>query len=338
MGEVIGLVITIVVAIFVLGIIGSSIRVVGQAHQGIVERLGRFHKVMHSGLNVLVPFTDRVRAMVDLREHVVDYPPQPVITKDNVTMQIDTVVYYQVTDVVKYVYEISNPHAAIETLTATTLRNIIGELDLDETLTSRDIVNSKLRVILDEATDKWGIKVNRVELKNIMPPRDIQDAMEKQMRAERERREAILRAEGEKQSAILTAEGRKQAIILDAEAARQREILAAEAEKQKRILEAEGQAEAILRVQNATAEGLKLIRAAGLSPQEYVMLQGIEGMKELGKSPASKLVIPTDASKLLGALPAVAEALGVGATGVTTVDAGADGAGDDSQPASTREA
>lgn len=304
-----GVVLSVIGIVFALSIIGSVIRVVRQSHQGVVERLGRFHKVMNSGLNFTVPFIDRVRATVDLREHVVDFPPQPVITKDNVTMQIDTVVYYQVTDVVKYIYEISDPAMAIENLTATTLRNIIGELDLDETLTSRDIVNTKLRAILDEATDKWGIKVNRVELKNIMPPRDIQDAMEKQMRAERERRESILRAEGEKQAAILTAEGRKQAVILDAEANRQREILAAEAEKQVRILEADGQAEAILRVQDATAEGLKLIRAAGLTPEQYVMLQGVDAMKSLGQSPSSKLVIPTEAAKLLGAIPALTEAM-----------------------------
>lgn len=305
-----GLVLVTFLVLFALIVIGSAIRVVRQSYQGVVERLGRYNKVMHSGLNFMVPFIDKVRAMIDLREQVVDFPPQPVITKDNVTMQIDTVVYYQVTDAVKYVYEISNPRSAIENLTATTLRNIIGELDLDETLTSRDIVNTKLRAILDEATDKWGIKVNRVELKNIMPPRDIQDAMEKQMRAERERRESILRAEGEKQAAILTAEGRKRAVILEAEANREKEILRAEAEKQRRILEADGQAEAILRVQNATAEGLKLIKVAGLTPEQYVMLQGIDAMKGLGQSPSSKLVIPTDASKLLGAIPAMVEAMG----------------------------
>ncbi len=284
-GSVIGLTLIPLLVIFILAIVGSAVKVVRQSTQMVVERLGRFHKVMDSGLNFMVPFIDRVRAVVDLREQVADFPPQPVITKDNVTMQIDTVV--------------------------TTLRNIIGELDLDETLTSRDIVNTKLRAILDEATDKWGIKVNRVELKNILPPRDIQDAMEKQMRAERERREAILRAEGEKAAEILTAEGRKQAIILDAEAQREKEILAAEAEKQVRILEAEGQAEAIVRVQQATAEGLRLVQSAGLTPELYVMLQGIDAMKGLGQSPSSKLVIPTDASKLLGALPAMAESLGL---------------------------
>ncbi|NLW18069.1 MAG: SPFH/Band 7/PHB domain protein [Firmicutes bacterium] len=310
-GSVIGLTLIPLLVIFILAIVGSAVKVVRQSTQMVVERLGRFHKVMDSGLNFMVPFIDRVRAVVDLREQVADFPPQPVITKDYVTMQIDTVVYFQVTDVVSFVYEISNPYSAIENLTATTLRNIIGELDLDETLTSRDIVNTKLRAILDEATDIWGIKVNRVELKNIMPPRDIQDAMEKQMRAERERREAILRAEGEKAAEILTAEGRKQAIILDAEAQREKEILAAEAEKQVRILEAEGQAEAIVRVQQATAEGRRLVQSAGLTPELYVMLQGIDAMKGLGQSPSSKLVIPTDASKLLGALPAMAESLGL---------------------------
>lgn len=309
-GSIIGLTVTFFIGLFVLITIASSIRLVKQSTQVIVERLGRYHKVMHSGLNFLVPFIDHVRAVIDMREQVVDFPPQPVITKDNVTMQIDTVIYYQVTDVKLYVYEISNPRSAIEYMTATTLRNILGELDLDETLTSRDIVNSKLRVILDEATDKWGIKVNRVELKNIMPPRDIQDAMEKQMRAERERRESILRAEGEKQAAILSAEGHKRAVILEAEANREKEIMKAEAEKQKRILEADGQAEAILRVQSATAEGLKLIKAAGLTPDNYVMLQGIDAMKGLGQSPSSKLIIPTDATKLLGAIPAMVEALG----------------------------
>ena len=309
-GSVVSLILIPILIVFILIIVGSAIRVIRQSTQGIVERLGRFNKVLNSGLNFTVPFIDRVRATIDLREQVVDFPPQPVITKDNVTMQIDTVVYFQVTDVVSYVYEISNPYSAIENLTATTLRNIIGDLDLDETLTSRDIVNTRLRLILDEATDKWGIKVNRVELKNIMPPRDIQEAMEKQMRAERERRESILRAEGEKASAVLTAEGRKQAVILDAQAWREKEILAAEAEKQVRVLEAEGQAEAIVRVQEATAEGLKLVRAAGITPEQYVMLQGIDAMKGLGQSPSSKLVIPTDASKLLGAIPAMVEALG----------------------------
>ncbi len=309
-GNIVGIVLSVFLGLFVLMTAISAIKLVRQSTQVVVERLGRYHKVMNSGLNFIVPFIDHVRAIVDMREHVVDFPPQPVITKDNVTMQIDTVVYYQVTDVTSYVYEISNPRSAIENMTATTLRNIIGELDLDETLTSRDLVNSKLRVILDEATDKWGIKVNRVELKNIMPPRDIQDAMEKQMRAERERREAILRAEGEKQSAILTAEGAKRSMILQAEGAREQEILRAEAEKQRRILEADGQAEAIIRVQQATAEGLKLIQSAGLTPEYYVMLQGIDAMKGLGASPSSKLVIPTDASKLLGAIPAMVEALG----------------------------
>lgn len=309
MGNVVGFVLIPIFIIFALILVSSFVKVVRQSTRVIVERLGRFHKVMDSGLNFTVPFIDRVRATVDLREQVVDFPPQPVITKDNVTMQIDTVVYFQVTDVVSFVYEISNPYNAIEYLSATTLRNIIGELDLDETLTSRDVVNNRLRVILDEATDKWGIKVNRVELKNIQPPRDIQDAMEKQMRAERERRESILRAEGEKASAVLTAEGRKQAVILDAEAARQREILAAEAEREVRVLEAEGQAEAIIKVQTATAEGLRLIRAAGLTPEQYVMLQGVEALKGLGQSPSSKLVIPSDATKLLGAVPAMMEAL-----------------------------
>lgn len=307
----IGGILAVFIGLFVLITLASAIRLVKQSTQSVVERLGRYHKVMHSGLNFIVPFVDHIRATVDMREQLADFPPQPVITKDNVTMQIDTVVYYQVTDVAKYVYEIATPRSAIEFMAATTLRNIIGELDLDETLTSRDIINTKLRVILDEATDKWGIKVNRVEVKNIMPPRDIQDAMEKQMRAERERRSSVLKAEGEKQAAILSAEGLKIAVILESEANREKEILKAEGEKQKRILEADGQAEAILRVQSATAEGLKLIRIAGLTPDHYVMLQGLEAMKALGQSPSSKLIIPTDAIKLLGAIPAIVETLGL---------------------------
>ena len=311
LGNIVGAILAVFVGLFVLVTLASAIKVVRQSTQSVVERLGRYHKVMNSGMSFIVPFIDHVRAIVDMREQLADFAPQPVITKDNVTMQIDTVVYYQVTDVAKYVYEIATPRSAIEFMAATTLRNIIGELDLDETLTSRDIINSKLRVILDEATDKWGIKVNRVEVKNIMPPRDIQDAMEKQMRAERERRSSVLRAEGEKQAAILSAEGLKIAVILEAEANREKEIMKAEAEKQKRILEADGQAEAILRVQGATAEGLKLIKLAGLTPDQYVMLQGIEAMKGLGQSPSTKLVIPSDAVKLLGAIPAMVEAFGL---------------------------
>jgi len=277
--------------IFLIILSLSSIRIIRQSTVGVVERLGSFHKKAETGINFLIPFIDRMKAIVDLRERVVDFPPQPVITKDNVTIQIDTVVYFKVTDPVFYVYEIANPIAAIEYLTATTLRNIIGELDLDETLTSRDIINSKLRVILDEATDKWGIKVNRVELKNINPPRDIQDAMEKQMRAERERREAILRAEGEKSSAILRAEGHKEAAILKAEAEKEANIRRAEGEKQSQILKSEGQAKAILNIQTAKAEGLKrmLIAMKESQPDESVLaIRSMEALKKsLKASPVS---------------------------------------------------
>lgn len=277
----------------------SSIRIIRQAQVGIVERLGRFHGKAEVGVNFLFPFFDRMRAMIDLREQVADFPPQPVITRDNVTMQIDTIVYYQVTDPVKYTYEISNPRGAIEYLTATTLRNIVGELDLDQTLTSRDVVNAKLRAILDEATDKWGIRVNRVELKNINPPRDIQDAMEKQMRAERERRQAILLAEGEKRSAILRAEGEKESAIRRAEGLRE-----------SQILEAEGEAQAILSVQEARAKGLKMVfsavKEADPTP-EVVAIRSMEALEQVANSPSTKLVVPAEAMGLLGALASARE-------------------------------
>ena len=249
----IGKILTFWLILLLLFIAIRCIRIVKQAKMGIVMRLGKFHKEAKTGIHFLVPFVDSMAYMIDLREMVVDFPPQPVITKDNVTMQIDTVVYYKVTDPKSYVFEIANPIAAIENLTATTLRNIIGDLDLDETLTSRDLINAKMRTILDEATDIWGIKVNRVELKNIMPPRDIQAAMEKQMRAERERREAILQAEGEKQSKILIAEGEKQSGILKAEAKKEAMIREAEGQKQSKILEAEGEASAIRKTFEAKA-------------------------------------------------------------------------------------
>lgn len=271
------IVLSIVLIVVVVAISLTCIRVIKQSKVGIIMRLGKFQKVAETGVHFLIPFLDKMAYVIDLREIVIDFPPQPVITKDNVTMQIDTVVYYKVTDPVRYVFEIANPIAAIENLTATTLRNIIGELDLDETLTSRDIINVKMRTILDEATDKWGIKVNRVELKNIMPPQDIQVAMEKQMRAERERREAILQAEGNKSAAILQAEGEKQSAILTAEAKKEAMVRVAEGEKESAILVAEGEAEAIRqtaiakaqgeaemikRTQMATAEGLKLVFSA----------------------------------------------------------------------------
>ncbi|KKM09725.1 peptidase [Clostridiales bacterium PH28_bin88] len=299
-----------VIGVFVLAIAVSSIRIIQQSTVGIVERLGKFHGKAERGVNFMVPFIDRMRTMIDLREQVVDFPPQPVITQDNVTMQIDTVVYFQVTDPIRYTYEISNPISAIENLTATTLRNIIGEMDLDSTLTSRDVVNTKLRSILDEATDKWGIKVNRVELKNIMPPKDIQDAMEKQMRAERERREAILRAEGEKKSAVLRAEGEKEAAILTAEAQKEASIRKAEGQKESQILQAQGEAEAILAIQKAKAEGIKLVYQAikdSDPTREVVAIRSLEALEKVAEGNSTKLVIPTEAVGLLGSLAAAKE-------------------------------
>jgi len=307
MGELIGSLLGLLFVVIVLAILAGSIKIVRQSEEGIVERLGRFHKKMVSGLNFLIPILDRQRARLDMREKVIDFPPQPVITKDNVTMQIDTVVYFQITDSVKYTYEISNPIPAIENLTATTLRNIIGELDLDETLTSRDLVNSKLRIILDEATDKWGIKVNRVELKNIMPPRDIQEAMEKQMRAERERRETILRADGDRESSIRRAEGNKRAEILNAEAVKQRTILHAQAEKEKRILEAEGEAEAILSVRKAMAEGIKLITKAN-PDKEYLALEALKSMEHVADGKSTKIILPNEMANVFGYLAGLSEA------------------------------
>jgi regulator of protease activity HflC (stomatin/prohibitin superfamily) len=289
------------VGLFIFIIAVSSIRIVHQAKVGIVERLGRFHGKMETGVNFLFPFVDHVRALIDLREQVVDFPPQPVITRDNVTMQIDTIIYYQVTDAVRYTYEIANPRAAIEYLTATTLRNIVGDLDLDGTLTSRDVVNARLRTILDEATDKWGIRVNRVELKNIAPPRDILDAMEKQMRAERERRQAILLAEGEKRSMILQAEGQKESAIRRAEGMRE-----------SQILEAEGQAKAIVTVQQARAKGIQMVYDAiktAAPTKEVVAIRSMEAMEKIADSPSVKLIIPTEAAGILGALGGMKEAL-----------------------------
>ena len=284
-----------VLLIFVLIVLFRSIKIIGQATVGIVERLGKFHGRAERGINIIVPIIDRFRAIVDLREQVVDFRPQPVITKDNVTMQIDTVIYYQVTDPFRYIYEIANPLMAIENLTATTLRNIVGDLELDATLTSRDVVNTKLRVVLDEATDKWGIKVNRVELRNIMPPQDIQQAMEKQMRAEREKRESILRAEGLKSAAILTAEGEKQSAILQAEGV-----------KEATILQADGEAQALLKVQKAFADSLVMIKNAG-ADEKVIALKSLETIKEMGDGTATKLFIPSDLAGLGGALGALKE-------------------------------
>lgn len=318
-----------IVAVVVVVIIGlSCVRVIKQSKIGIIMRLGKFRKVADTGVHFLVPFIDQMSYVIDLRENVVDFPPQPVITKDNVTMQIDTVVYYRITDPVRYVFEIANPITAIENLTATTLRNIIGELDLDETLTSRDIINTKMRVILDEATDKWGIKVNRVELKNIMPPHDIQVAMEKQMRAERERRESILQAEGNKSSSILQAEGEKQSAILRAEAKKEAMIREAEGQKESSVLHAQGEAEAIrqiaiakaqgeaeviLRVQEATAKGLREVFLAMKESDvddNIIALKSIEALEKVAQGNATKLVLPSDTVNFLGTFKGIKEVLG----------------------------
>lgn len=279
-------IIILIIIVVIMSI--KCVKVIQQSTVGIIMRLGKFHKKADTGVHFLVPFIDTLSYRIDLKERVEDFPPQPVITKDNVTMQIDTVVYYQVTDPIRFVFEIANPNAAIENLTATTLRNIIGELDLDATLTSRDVINTKMRAILDEATDKWGIKVNRVELKNIMPPHDIQVAMEKQMRAERERREAILQAEGKKTAAILNAEGDKQSTILRAEA-----------EKEAAIAKAEGQAEALRLVYEAQAKGITYINDAHPN-QAYVTLQGFKALENLSKGDATKIIIPSELQGIAG--------------------------------------
>ena len=283
----------LILVILILAVVVSCIKIVPQAHAYIVERLGGYLATWPVGLHLLIPFIDRVAKKVTLKEQVVDFPPQPVITKDNVTMQIDTVVYFQITDPKLYAYGVENPIMAIENLSATTLRNIIGDMELDETLTSRETINTKMRASLDEATDPWGIKVNRVELKNIIPPRDIQEAMEKQMRAERERREKILQAEGEKKSAVLIAEGQKESKILEAEADKQAAILQAEAVKEAKIREAEGEAAAILKIQQAVADGIKLINEAAPS-DKVIALKSLEALKELADGKANKLIIPSD--------------------------------------------
>ena len=302
-----GAIIAVIILLVVLLIIAiSNIQIVPQAHAYVVERLGSYHTTWHNGVHVKIPFIDRINKRITLMEQVVDFPPQSVITKDNVRMQIDTVVYYQITDCKLYAYGVTNPIFAIENLTATTLRNMIGELDLDATLTSRDTINTKMRAILDQATDAWGIKVNRVELKNIIPPREIQDAMEKQMKAERERREAILRAEGEKNSAILVAEGRKQSAILDAEAEKQAAILRAEAVREARIREAEGEAEAILKVNEATAAGLRMLNEAAPS-REVLTLRSFEALVKVADGKATKLIIPSDMQSLAGLAASLGE-------------------------------
>lgn len=289
----------LILAVLLFIVIITNISVVQQSRAYVIERLGGFHTVWGVGLHFKVPFIDRIARKVSLKEQVLDYPPQPVITKDNVTMQIDTVVYFQITDPKLYAYGVEQPMAAMETLTATTLRNIIGDLELDQTLTSRDVVNTKMRSILDEATDPWGIKVNRVELKNILPPQDIQNSMEKQMKAERDRRQAILQAEGQKKSAILIAEGEKESAILRASAEKEAAILKAEAEKQAAILRADGEAQAILAVQKATADALELLNQKAPNNQ-VIKLKSIEAMQKIADGNATKIIIPSEMQGFVG--------------------------------------
>ena len=315
--EILKLLITFILLAIVIGLLVSNIRIVPQARAYVVERLGAYHSTWQVGLHFKIPVIDKVARKVSLKEKVIDFPPQPVITKDNVTMEIDTVIYFQITDPKLYAYGVESPMDAIENLTATTLRNIIGELELDESLTSRELINSKIRLVLDEATDPWGIKINRVEVKNITPPRDIQTAMEKQMRAERERREAILIAEGEKKSQVLIAEGQKEAAILQAEAAKQAAILQAEAEKQAAILaaeankeaairEAEGQSEAILMINKATSDGLKFIKEAG-ADESVIALKSLEAFEKAADGQATKIIVPSEIQSLAGLATSVKE-------------------------------
>ena len=303
MGPIIVLIIILAVALLIAV---NCIKIVPQANAYVVERLGAYLSTWSVGVHFKMPFVDRVAKRVVLKEQVVDFPPQPVITKDNVTMQIDTVVYFQITDPKLYAYGVENPIMAIENLTATTLRNVIGDLELDETLTSRETINTKMRATLDVATDPWGIKINRVELKNIMPPKAIQDAMEKQMKAERERREAILRAEGEKKSTVLVAEGNKEAAILDAEAEKAAAILRAEAKKEATVKEAEGQAEAILKIQQANADGLKMLKEA--APDAGVLqLKSLEAFAKAADGKATKIIIPSEIQGIAGLTKSIAE-------------------------------
>lgn len=288
-------IIVIIIIIIVILLIVTNIRIVPQANAFVIERLGTYMQTWQTGLHFKIPLIDKVARKVSLKEHVIDFPPQPVITKDNVTIEIDTVVYFQVTDPKLFTYGVENPMAAIENLSATTLRNIIGELELDETLTSRELINSKITLVLDEATDAWGIKINRVEVKNIIPPRDIQAAMEKQMRAEREKREAILQAEGEKRSAVLIAEGNKEAVILEAEA-----------EKEAAIRKAEGEAQAILKVQEATASGIRMIAEAGAT-KEVLTLKGLEAFERAADGHSTKIIIPSEIQSLAGLASSLTE-------------------------------
>ncbi len=302
------LIFLVIILAIIVAVLASSVKIVSQATAQVVERLGSYTKTWHTGVHFKIPFIERIAMKINLMEQVVDFPPQPVITKDNVRMQIDTVVFYQITDCKLYAYGVANPLMAIENLTATTLRNIIGELDLDQTLTSRDIINTKMRAILDEATDPWGIKVNRVELKNIIPPKEIQDAMEKQMKAERERRELILKAEGEKNSTILIAEGNKQQLILAAEAEKESTILRAEAAREAKIKEAEGEAEAILKIQEATARGMQMIN--DVAPSEAVLtLKSLEAFEKAADGKATKIIIPSNIQGVAGLASTVVEAV-----------------------------
>ncbi len=302
----VGLIAILVLAVILLIVIISNVHIVQQSRAYVIERLGAFSKVWEVGIHVKVPFIERVAKKVSLKEQVLDYPPQPVITKDNVTMQIDTVVYYQITDPKLYTYGVERPMMAMETLTATTLRNIIGDLELDQTLTSRDVINTKMRAILDEATDPWGIKVNRVELKNILPPQDIQNSMEKQMKAERDRRQAILQAEGTKRSQILVAEGEKEAAILKADAEKQAAILKAEAEKQAAILRADGEAQAIMAVQKAMADSLALLNEK--APNDQVLrLKALEAMQKVADGKATKIIIPSELQGFAGLASGIVE-------------------------------
>ncbi len=294
----------ILVVIAIIAIV--NIKIVPQSKAYVIERLGKYHKTWDTGLRFLIPFIDKIAKEVSLKEQVADFPPQPVITKDNVTMQIDTVVFFQITDPKLYAYGVESPIAAIENLTATTLRNIIGDLELDHTLTSRDTINAKIRSILDEATDPWGIKINRVELKNIKPPAEIQDAMEKQMKAERQRREAILRAEGEKSSNILVAEGKKESQILEAEAEKAAAILRAEAEKEARIKQAEAEAEAILKINQAQAESIRLINEAAPNA-EFMTLKKLEAFEKISDGKATKVIIPSDLQGIVGLVNTISE-------------------------------
>ncbi|MBQ8041541.1 MAG: SPFH/Band 7/PHB domain protein [Lachnospiraceae bacterium] len=298
--------IILVFLVILIWILASCIKIVPQAQAVVVERLGAYQATWNVGLHFKVPFVDRIAKRVSLKEQVADFPPQPVITKDNVTMRIDTVVYYQITDPRLFVYGVERPMMAIENLTATTLRNIIGELELDQSLTSRETINTKMRATLDEATDPWGIKVNRVELKNIMPPPEIQNAMERQMKAERERREAVTRAEGEKKASITVAEGQKEAAILEAEAEKQSAILRAEAAKEKLIREAEGEAEAILKVQQAKADGIRMLREAG-ADEAVLRIKSLEAFERAADGKATKLIIPSDIQGVAGLVGSLKE-------------------------------